>query len=382
MKFMFTKYLSILLLTIPFAACSSADKAVEIEASASGIKNEVVLTAEQVSKAQIVTGELITQKMNTIVTVNGVVDVPPQNMVSVSFPLGGYLKYTKLLPGMHVSRGEIIAQMEDQSLVQLQQDYLVTKAKLEYLEKEYNRQKELNADKVNSDKTLQQVTADYTSQKIMLKGYAEKLRLINISPERLTEEKISRQVALYSPINGYVSKVNVNTGKFVQPTDVLFELINPDDIHAALSIFEKDLGKVSIGQKVKISFVDEPDKEYEGEVILVNRNVDENRTAIAHCHFLSHPKQLLPGMFLNARIQVKEVMVNVLPEGAIVRFENKEYVFTSSGAGNYSLVEVVTGEKDKGMVEIKSGLEALAGKKIVTANAYSVLGALKNTGEE
>jgi len=382
MKFMFTKYLSILLLTIPFVACSSADKAVEIEASASSIKNEVVLTAEQVSKAQIVTGELITQKMNTIVTVNGVVDVPPQNMVSVSFPLGGYLKYTKLLPGMHVSRGEIIAQMEDQSLVQLQQDYLVTKAKLEYLEKEYNRQKELNADKVNSDKTLQQVTADYTSQKIMLKGYAEKLRLINISPERLTEEKISRQVALYSPINGYVSKVNVNTGKFVQPTDVLFELINPDDIHAALSIFEKDLGKVSIGQKVKISFVDEPEKEYQGEVILVNRNVDENRTAIAHCHFLSHPKQLLPGMFLNARIQVKEVMVNVLPEGAIVRFENKEYVFTSSGAGNYSLVEVGTGEKDKGMVEIKSGLEALAGKKIVTANAYSVLGALKNTGDE
>lgn len=382
MKFMFTKHISFLLLTMPFVACSSSDKAVEIEASASSIKTEVILTAEQISKAQIVTGELISQKINTTVTVNGVVDVPPQNMVSVSFPLGGYLKYTKLLPGMHVSRGEIIAQMEDQSLVQLQQDYLVTKAKLEYLEKEYNRQKELNADKVNSDKTLQQVTADYTSQKIMLKGYAEKLRLINISPERLTEEKISRQVALYSPINGYVSKVNVNTGKFVQPTDVLFELINPDDIHAALSIFEKDLGKVSIGQKVKISFVDEPEKEYEGEVILVNRNVDENRTAIAHCHFLSHPKQLLPGMFLNARIQVKEVMVNVLPEGAIVRFDNKEFIFAASAAGNYSLVEVVTGEKENGMVEIKSGLEALGGKKIVTANAYSVLGALKNTGEE
>jgi cobalt-zinc-cadmium efflux system membrane fusion protein len=283
---------------------------------------------------------------------------------------------------MHVSRGEIIAQMEDQSLVQLQQDYLVTKAKLEYLEKEYNRQKELNADKVNSDKTLQQVTADYTSQKIMLKGYAEKLRLINISPERLTEEKISRQVALYSPINGYVSKVYVNTGKFVQPTDVLFELINPDDIHAALSIFEKDLGKISIGQRVKISFVDEPEKEYDGEVILVNRNVDENRTAIAHCHFLSHPKHLLPGMFLNAHIQVKEAMVNVLPEGALVRFDNKEYVFTQSGAGVFNMVEVTAGEKDKGMVEIKSGIEALAGKKIVTGNAYSVLGALKNTGEE
>jgi cobalt-zinc-cadmium efflux system membrane fusion protein len=381
-KFMLSKYLSYFLLAILFMACSSAENTVVKEDPATTSGNEVTLTAEQISKAQIVTGELITQKLNTTVIVHGVVDVPPQNMVSVSFPLGGYLKYTKLLPGMHVSKGEIIAQMEDQSLVQLQQDYLVTKAKLEYLEKEYARQKELNADKVNSDKTLQQVTADYTSQKIMLKGYAEKLRLINISPERLTEEKISRQVAIYSPINGYVSKVNVNTGKFVQPTDVLFELINPDDIHAALSIFEKDLGKISIGQRVKISFVDEPEKEYDGEVILVNRNVDENRTAIAHCHFLSHPKQLLPGMFLNARIQVKEAMVNVLPEGAIVRFDNKEFVFTTSGGGKYSLFEVSTGEKENGMVEITSGIEVLSGKKIVTANAYSVLGALKNTGEE
>jgi membrane fusion protein, heavy metal efflux system len=108
--------------------------------------------------------------------------------------------------------------------------------------------------------------------------------------------------------------------------------------------------------------VDEPEKEYDGEVILVNRNVDENRTAIAHCHFLSHPKQLLPGMFLNARIQVKEVMVHVLPEGAIVRFENKEFIFDASGAGKFSLVEVVTGEKENGMVEIKSGLEALGAK--------------------
>jgi cobalt-zinc-cadmium efflux system membrane fusion protein len=377
-----TRFLHYLLIAMPFLACSSADKAVVKEETAPAGNTEVTLTAEQIKKAQIMTGELSREKVNTTVTVNGVVDVPPQNMVSVSFPLGGYLKYTKLLPGMHVSKGEIIAQMEDQSLVQLQQDYLVTKAKLEYLEKEYDRQKELNAEKVNSDKTFQQVTADYTSQKVMLKGYAEKLRLINISPEGLTEDKISRRVSLYSPISGYVSKVNVNTGKFVQATDVLFELINPDDIHAALSIFEKDLGKVGIGQRVKISFVDEPEKEYEGEVILVNRNVDENRTAIAHCHFLSHPKQLLPGMFLNARIHVKESMVNVLPEEAIVRYENKEYVFVETGTGKYQMVEVTIGEKEKGKVEILSGTEILSGKKIITANAYSVLGAMKNKGEE
>jgi cobalt-zinc-cadmium efflux system membrane fusion protein len=311
-----------------------------------------------------------------------VVDVPPQNIVSVSFPLGGYLRYTKLLPGMHVNRGEVIADMEDPAIVQLQQDYLVTEARLAFLEKEYQRQKELNADKVNSDKTLQQVTADFASQRIMLRGYAEKLRLIGIDPDRLGEKNISRRVSLRSPINGFVSRINVNTGKYVQPTDVLFELINPDDIHAAISIFEKDLGKVRIGQQVKVSFVDEPEKEYDAEVILVNRNVDENRVATAHCHFRTHPPQLLPGMFLNARVMVTDATVPVVPEGALVRYANRQYVFTESGKGVFLMREVTTGDKDKGMVEIRSGQDSLIGRKIVTANAYSILGALKNMPEE
>jgi cobalt-zinc-cadmium efflux system membrane fusion protein len=60
--------------------------------------------------------------------VNGKIDVPPQNMVSISVPLGGYLKSTKLLEGMHISKGEVIAIMEDQQYIQLQQDYLTAKA--------------------------------------------------------------------------------------------------------------------------------------------------------------------------------------------------------------------------------------------------------------
>jgi cobalt-zinc-cadmium efflux system membrane fusion protein len=345
-------------------------------------KTEVKLTERQMEQAGITLGTLSTQNLSTELTVNGVVDVPPQNMISVSFPLGGYLKQTKLMPGMHVSKGEIIAWMEDQSLVQLQQDYLVTQARLGYLEQEYKRQADLNKDRVSADKTFQQVTADYSSQKITLRAYAEKLRLIGISPEGLTEEKISRNAAIRSPINGYVSKVNVNPGKFVQPADVLFELINPDDIHAALTVFEKDLRKVSIGQRVSISFVDEPEKGYPGEIILVNRNVDESRSAIAHCHFLSHPAHLLPGMFLNATIAVKTEQISAVPEGALLRRADKEYVFVQIAPQTFRLTEVTSGTRSNGQVAITSDTGQLAGKQIVTGNAFSVLSALLNTGEE
>ena len=344
--------------------------------------SEIVLSEAQAAKAGIQTAVPEVRELHYEVLVNGVVDVPPQNMVSVSFPMGGYLRSTKLLPGMRVRKGEVIGLMEEQSLVQLQQDYLVTAARLEFLEKEYLRQKELNVDKFNADKTLQQATAEYQSQKVMLKGYAEKLRLIGIAPERLTESGLSRQVPLFAPTNGYVSKVNVNVGKYVQPTDVLFELINPDDIHAALTIFEKDLGKVRIGQRVRIFFVDEPEKEYRGEVILVNRNVDENRAAIAHCHFLTQPGQLLPGMFLNARIETASERGPVVPEQAVLAFGSKNYVFVETSSRHYRMVEVSTGARDDGYVSLAGSADAVEGRKIVVANAYSLLGALKNVAEE
>ncbi len=342
----------------------------------------IVFTSEQMKNAGIEIGEVVKQVMNAELKVNGVVDVPPQNLVSVSFPIGGYLKTTKLMPGMHVSKGEVIAIMEDQSLIELQQNYLIAKTKLLLLQQEYERQQTLYQSNVNAEKVLQQSKADFESQKVMVKGYSEKLRLINIDPDKLKEETISRTVPLYSPINGFVSKVNVNIGKFVNPDNVLFELINPDDIHAALTVFEKDMDKVRIGQSVMVSFADDPSKEYACEIILVTRNVDENRSGTLHCHFHNKPRQLLPGMFLNAKIRINSKPVTTLPEEAIVRYGNSEYVAEQIDARTFRLLPVQTGLRADGSVEIIATEGQLENKKFVLKNAYAVLGKLKNRAEE
>lgn len=371
-----------ILLIFISTSCGSPESSEQTSKDDAHVADRVTVDKAMLEKAGILTGTITRKVMGASLSVNGVVDVPPQNMVSVSFPPGGYLHSTKLMPGMRIKKGDIIAEMEDPSIVQLQQDYLMARAKLTFLELEFNRQKRLNVDKVSADKVFEQVRSDYDGQRAMVSGYAEKLRMIGIRPEDLSSENISRKVALRSPINGFVSKVNVNIGKYVQPTDVLFELINPDDIHAALSIFEKDLSRVAIGQKVSISFVDEPEKSFEGEVILVSRNVDEDRMAIAHCHFKSQPAQLLPGMFLNARIHVKETEVPALPEAAVVRYGQKEYVFIETSPGVFEMEAIRIGEQEDGMYEIVEGASALEGRKVVIQNAYSLLGALKNKAEE
>jgi membrane fusion protein, heavy metal efflux system len=371
-------YIAVLLFA---ASCSSpTEKAVEAEKPVD--ENAVTLTDAQLKNAGIETGPVQQQNLNAVIKVNGVVDVPPQNIVSVSFPLGGYLKHTALLPGMHVNKGQVIGIIEDQALVQLQQDYLMAQARLHYLQQEYDRQKELSEQQVSAAKTFQQVQADFAAQKVLVKGLAEKLRLININPVRLNENTISRSVSLYSPINGFVSKVNVNIGKFVNATDVLFELINPDDIHAALTVFEKDMPKIKVEQLVKVSFVDEPGREYDCEVILVTRNVDANRSGIIHCHFKTRPKNLLPGMFLNATIHIENVPSLTVPEEAVVRYGNQQYIVQVTGKNNYQLVSVETGIRENERVAVSATSTELSGMQVVTKNAYAVLGKMKNAAEE
>ncbi len=375
MKNMITLF-SLLLLV----SCGSKKTESESKETSTPVKNQISLTDVQFNSAGIVTGKMESRNISTLLKVNGKIDVPPQNMISVSVPLGGYLKLTKLLPGMHVRKGEPIAVIEDQQYIQLQQDYLTTKIKLEYSEADYFRQKELNKTKANSDKVFQQAQMEYNTLKITLSALSEKLKLININPQTLSENNISKNVSIYSPIDGYVSKVNVNIGKYVNPTEILFELVNTADIHLNLKIFEKDLSLLSIGQKLVAYTNNQPDKKHACEIILISQDLTAERTADVHCHFEDFDKTLLPGMYMNAEIRVSGVQTPALQEEAVVNYEGKNYAFVVNGNHQYQMIEIETGTKEKGFIETKNSA-VFAGKQVVLKGAYTLLMALKNKPE-
>jgi cobalt-zinc-cadmium efflux system membrane fusion protein len=153
------KYILFLLASSLLMACGAENKT-EKTAENKTVETTVEITDAQLKNMTITLGQITEQSISSILTVNGIIDVPPQNMVSISVPLGGFLKSTKLLPGMHIAKGEIIATMEDQQYIQLQQDYLTTASNLKFLEADYNRQKELNLSKATSDKLFQLAEAD------------------------------------------------------------------------------------------------------------------------------------------------------------------------------------------------------------------------------
>ena len=365
---------------ILLSACSG-NKNPDEPATITENENRVTLTDAQMKNAGILTGKMEQRQISSILKVNGKVDVPPQNMVSISIPLGGYLKTTHLLPGMHVNKGDVIAVMEDQQYIQLQQDYLTAKARMGFLENEYLRQKELNQSQSSSDKIFQQSEADYRSQRVLITSLAEKLKLAGINTNKISETHISGTINIYSPINGYVSKVNVNIGKYVSPTEVLFELINPQDIHLALKIFEKNLDKLFIGQKLIAYTNNNPGKKYPCEILLIGKDLSAEGNTEVHCHFEEYDKTLIPGTYMNAEIEVKNNKATALPSDAVVRFEGKQFVYKAISNNQFEMMEVTVGESENGFTEIISSGNDMNTINFVTKGAYSLLMMMKNKAE-
>ncbi|MBP7274537.1 MAG: efflux RND transporter periplasmic adaptor subunit [Saprospiraceae bacterium] len=345
-----------------------------------GESNEVILTDAQVKNAGIVTATLQNNEIVSLLKVNGKIDVPPQNLVSISVPMGGYLKHTKLLPGMHVTKGDVIATIKDQQYIQLQQDYLTTKSKLHFAELEYNRQQELNLSQASSDKITQQAEAELRANQILLASLKEKLQLANINSNNVSASNITESIPIFSPINGFVTKVNANIGKYINPSEVMFELVDPTDIHLNVKVYEKDVNSLAIGKKVIAYTNANPNQKYDGKIILINKNISTDGTADVHCHFKTYDKILLPGMYMNAEIATSRSNANTLPDDAVVSFEGKNYVFVDLGKNKFRMQEIETGTTQGNYTEIKN-IDIRKDQAIVTQGAYALLMKMKNTEE-
>ena len=376
MKMRSILYASLLVL----AACSTkVEKENVTEKKSSEPTNSVTLSKAQSDLAKLTIGNLASMQMHKTIKVNGFIDVPPQNMLSVSIPMGGYVKKANLIPGEKISKGAVLAVLEDASYISLQQDYLTAKSKLVFLEADYNRQKALNASKSSSDRQFQLAVSEYESQKYLVRSLSEKLQLMGIIPAQLNENNISKSISFRSPISGYVTKVNVNAGKYVAPTDVLFEIMDPSDLHARLIVFENDATAIKSGNKVTFTVNNKPDKTYDAKVHLVTPNIENERTTEVHCDVVTANTGLFPGTFVNAAIELNDASVWALPVASIVKWQNKSYVFVETAAASFSMLPVVTGMESEGMVEIVSGITAT--QKVVVANAYTLLMKLKNSSE-
>jgi cobalt-zinc-cadmium efflux system membrane fusion protein len=377
------------ILVIALLSCNKGNNPAE-EKETEVLPDDIVeLREDQIKLAKIETGAIELRSMNGTLKVSGMVTVAPQNLATVCMPLGGFVKSIAMMPGNPVSKGQTLAMLENQEFVDIQQNYLEARNKLEFAEADFKRHTDLYKDDVYSQKNLQQVAADYKNLKAQTKALEQKLALIGINPATLSEDNITRSLAITSPITGFVKAVNTNIGKFVAPTDVLFEIVNSDQLLLELTLFEKDADKVSNGQKIRF-FINNETEQHEAVIYQTGRTINADRTYKVYAKVNEICKNVLPGMYVNALIEASGIQVAALPSEAIVNFEDKDYIFVfalnkeegGKPFTEYRMVEVQKGVTDSGFIEITlpEGFD-IKKEKVVIKGAYNLLSAKKNAGE-
>jgi membrane fusion protein, heavy metal efflux system len=364
----------------------SVSKLTEVEVLPEDI---VELRDDQIKLAGIETGSVEIRSLGNTIKVNGIVTVAPQSTASVCMPLGGFIKNTTLLPGNAVNKGQTLAVIENQDFVDIQQSYLEAKNKLVFAKGEYDRHSDLYKNDVYSEKNVQQVTVEYRNLVAMVKSLEQKLLLIGMNPGQVREDNITSTISLVSPISGYLKSVNINIGKYVAPTDVLFEIINSDKLFLELTLFEKDADKVSAGQKLKFQINNESE-EHEAVITQTGKSITNEKTLQVYASVAGSCKNVLPGMYVSAKIEESNHSVTTLPSDAIVSFDDKDYIFVFEKEKEedgkpfveYRMVEVKKGASSSGFTEIMlpEGFD-MNSSKIVIRGAYNLLSAKKNAGE-
>ena len=399
-----------LLFLLAFSACQSDEKAGEDSANlnqtpaADSVSNatdgpvRVSLTPAQYAVAGIATGQPGTRSMNTTLNVTGVLDVPAQNLMSVSVPFGGYIRKIDLEPGMRIRKGQTLVVLENPEYIQFQQDYLDTKAKLEYANLEFDRQQELSRDNVNALKVFQQVRANRQSLQAQLAGMGQRLVMLHINPATLTPDRLTRTITVPAPVSGFVTDVPTNNGRYANPSDVLVQISDISHMHVKLSIFEKDIPKIRLGQLIRFSVGADADGQHggplphKGDVFLIGKSIDADRTIPVLVHPQGYSNDYIPGGYVSAQIATKTQPLLTLPDDAVVNYGGKAYIYVlekrpvqSDTAAAYEFLQVTvkTGVREGGFVAVTLPTSIDPAKTpIVLKGAYSLLAKLNNSEEE
>jgi len=384
----------VILLIMGLAACNVQPKSdeenskAETEAKASGEMASVLLTQQQFKSLNIEADTMGKRDFHGVVEANGHLQVPPQNMASVTAIVGANVSSIKVFLGDKVKKGQVLATLSHPELLQLQTNFLNDWNRMKYMHKEFQRQKKLYQAQVGSGKDFQKVSADYFTLKGELKNQASQLRLLHLDPEKIKQGYLYEKVPVVSPIDGYVDKIDVNMGQYVEPQKTMFKVINNDRIHADLLIFEKDVYKVKIGQKVHFSVASHPDEMLTATIFAVGKSFEQNPKAVhVHASFKNRGNGLIPGMYITGRISTDNDFSYALPEGAVVKEGGKHYIFSvqKEKAGiRFTPVEVVIGQREDGWDEIKLLSPLKQGTLFAWDGAYYLISEMKKneTGEE
>ncbi len=320
-----SKFIYLSIITV-LTACG--DKTESSDTENKGLDQGLIpVTSVQFETNNMQLGSLEEKQFPITISVNGMIDVPPENRAVVTATKGGYIRTTPFLVGDRVTKGQVLLTIENPEFVTLQQEYLEVHQQLTYLKSENDRQQTMREENITSQKSFLMAESAYKSALAKHTGLARQLEMLNISPVKVAQGSISSIVTISAPISGSITKVNVSKGSYVSPATPILEIIDNEHIHLELSVFEKDIMKIKKEQEIDFKIPEASNTSFKANVYLVGTAIEENRTIKVHGHLRDESENnFLTGMFVDAHINISTETGSALPAQAVVLVEDIPYV--------------------------------------------------------
>jgi cobalt-zinc-cadmium efflux system membrane fusion protein len=389
-------YLTALLIAgTMLASCSGgSDKTAQKEKNTGKTESKekesgLELSDDQMKSVGIMTGPIEQKNLDAVVKANGQLAVPPQNKADVSILSGGIISNINVLEGQQVHKGQVLATIKNQDLIKLQQDYLAAKNNFTYVQAEYDRQSQLKAAGAGTGKSFQSSEATYNAEHSRIVAYESQLQQLGVSPSRISNGRIVSQFPVTSPISGTVGTITANIGAYVQPGTSIMEVVDNSKIHCDLTVFEKDLMAVKVGQKVSFQLTNQDNQVITGVINGVNKSFEnESKGVIVHAVINNKEhRNLIPGMYVTALISTGSKLTAAVPVDAVIRSEGKQYIFVTTthhkdGKTIFTKTEVTTGVSELGYIQIKPLTALPADVQIATKGAFYLQSKAAGSAEE
>ena len=337
------------------------------------------LTTEQIRNMDIRLGDFTDLKLNDYLGATGVLGLPPNAYVAVSSRAAGFVHDVRnYVEGDYVRKGAVLGYLENVNFIDQQQQLLETRAELKFLRQELDRQEQLVAADAGVLKSVQRLGAEVAAKEATLAGLSQRLEYVGIRAAKVTPENIIDRVTLFAPRSGYITTINVRDGMYVEPSTELMEFIDEDHLHLELDIFERDVARVEVGQRVSYQVPALGPRQYEAEVHVIGKEFNaESKTVRVHAHLREEQPPFVEGRFVEARIWLNDQTVAALPEAAVVREGESSYIYAAPAATqedevSFTRLMVNPGTTDEGFTAVRLIDSLPAGMRIVTQGAYFV----------
>jgi cobalt-zinc-cadmium efflux system membrane fusion protein len=270
-------------------------------------------------------------------------------LAQIAVPVGGIIQEVPVDLGSKVEEKQAVAKIWSASIAEA-----VAKAVLSH--QTLNRERTLRADRVTSEKDLQQAEADHRAacQQLRTLGFTEEqIDALGAKPH----EQVLMEVR--APFAGEIVERTAVRGALVEAGKSLFTLADRSVMWAMLNLPESALARVKIGQTVELRVESLPGQTFTGKLTWIGAEVDEkSRLARARAEVANPDGLLKSRMFAQARILTRTAEgALLLPSSAIQRMEGKSFIFVKLAEDLFDARAVRLGAKFDGKVEIVEGLK-------------------------